>query len=184
MRILLPAAVLGVAACLFTGGAARAVYNTDHCIGTPAGAAMTLPPPLDQWAELYCTDFGHVIAARDGWIWTLPVGRYAPVFVPSQTGTDFPKKLDNTSYFTRIEMVAVSRDEAEPALSVFDQLFPGDAPPRALYRLDVTSVSTGRHQIYFLDDGDGENGGRWGIWCYPDGCDPKSVFILIPPQKK
>jgi hypothetical protein len=112
MRAVLTAAILSF------GLSVSLLHDSDaavdqYCAGTPAGAVMTLPAPLDQWAELYCTEYGHVIAARDGWRWSLP-GAYRAVFVPAQTGTDFPLTLGNTSYFTRIDMAEISPLDALP----------------------------------------------------------------------
>lgn len=152
--------------------------QADDCAGTPAGAITTLPEPLDAWGQLFCTPYGHVIAAHEGWIWS-QMGAYAPVFIPSQMVRDNPAPLGNQSYFTSLTLAAVTAEEAEPALAEIRKLF-ADMPKRS-YRFDAVSVSGRALRLYFLDYG---NDSRLGIWCRDGTCGRESIFMLLDMSKE
>jgi hypothetical protein len=145
----------------------------DDCAGSPPDAVMTLPAPLDRWAQLICTQYGHVIIAHEGWIWSRP-GDYAPVWIPSQMVRTDPAPLGNESYFTKIEITKIEGNEVEIPHAVFRSIFAGEKPPTSALRLDVTSNSGKALMLYFLSDTV-----PWGIWCSDNKCDPSSVFMVL-----
>lgn len=148
------------------------------CGGTPADAVVDLPSPLNDWGQVACTPYGHIISNKDGWIWSYP-GGYAPVFIPSQMVRKEPKELGNKSYFTKIQMTKVDGEEFREVYSVFHAgLDPKEAIPVG-YRLDVTSVSGDALKLYFFDYGNS----AWGIWCR-DKCDPKLRFMVLNMAKR
>jgi len=157
-----------------------AVYATPvgDCVGTPPDAIIELPPPLNEWGQIACTPYGHLIGNKEGWIWSYP-GGYAPVFVPSQMVRTEPKELGNKSYFTNIKMTKVDGKEFQEAYSAFHaDLDPKETIPVG-YRLDVTSVSGKTLKLYFFDYGNS----AWGIWCR-DECDPKLRFMILDMAKR
>lgn len=162
---------------------ASAPARADNCTGTPADAVMTLPDPLSQWGSLYCTPYGHVLAAREGWIWSR-MGAYAPVFVPSQMVRNNPASVGNQSYFTRIDMAVVDLAAAERALSEFRKIFPADGTPSTVYRLDLTSISQRVLQLYFMEFTKDKRTDLWGIWCSDTNCARESMFMLLDMAKR
>lgn len=172
MKIILSTALL--LGCLTAGR----TWAQD-CAGTPAEAVMTLPAPLNDWGQIHCTPYGHVIAARDGWIWS-QMGAYAPVFIPSQMVRNNPTELGNQSYFSSLNLIAVSAQEAEPALAEFRRLFAPELPKQS-YQFDAISVSGRALRLYFLDYG---NDTRLGIWCRDGICSPESIFMLLDMSKQ
>lgn len=159
-------------------GQATAAAPIGDCVGTPADAAVDLPFPLDKWAQIVCTPYGHIISNKNSWIWSYP-GGYAPVFIPSQMVQNDPKELGNNSYFAKIDMTSVGGDEFLNAYSVFHAgLDPTEAKPSG-YRLDVTSNSGESLKFYFFDYGDS----AWGIWCR-ETCDPKLRFMMLDMSKR
>ncbi len=158
---------------LFSIGVARA----DDCTGTPAAAIMKLPPPLDKWGQIVCTPYGHIITARQGWLWNRP-GAYSPVWVPAQMVKQDPAPLGNQSYFTKIDFTKVSGDELQIPYQAFSQ-FRSEGPPPPVYRLDVTSISGSSLRLYFLD----YPSSPWGVWCSDGKCDSSQIFMILDMSK-
>lgn len=160
---------------------AIAQTGTIDCADTPAGAVMSLPPPLDEWGEIFCTPYGHVIAARRGWIWSEP-GDYSPVFLPSQMVRSNPDQVGNASYFTIITLTRVVGEEFDEAYKTFQVGFdPNEKPPTG-FRLNLASVSGRTLLLYFFDYGDF----AWGMWCPSGECTADGRFMILdmskPPQ--
>ena len=143
------------------------------CAGTPAEAVVNLPSPLDEWGQIACTPYGHVLSNKQGWIWSQP-GSYSPVFIPSQMVRKNPQKLSNKSYFTGIEMSRVDGDEFDKAYQAITKDLDTDNTRPQGYRLDVTSVSGKQLKLYFFDYGES----IWGIWCR-EKCNPASRFMIL-----
>lgn len=143
------------------------------CTGTPKIAISELPTPLGTWGQIECTPYGHVISAKQGWIWSEP-GGYRPVFVPSQMVHDNPSEVGNQSYFSSIKMTRVDGAEFADAYGTFNEgMAPSEKPPTG-YRLDVVSSSGRALKLYFFDYGTH----AWGIWC-SEKCDKSSSFMLL-----
>jgi hypothetical protein len=157
----------------------QTVYDGAKCVGTPRNAVMTLPSPLDEWGTIVCTEYGHIISNREGWIWSYP-GTYARVFIPSQMVKDNPKPLGNQSYFIRIEMRKVEGQECETAYNAFNKGFAKEPVPPVGYRLDLTSNSGRALLLYFFRSG---KNGVWGVWCEEE-CKPVSRFMVLDMTKK
>jgi hypothetical protein len=162
---------------LALGGPPALAQPTISCDGTPDQAVRDLPAPLNQWATIVCTPFGHIISGRSGWLWTHP-GSYSPVFVPSQMVREHPAELGNQSYFTSIGVTPISGAEFEGVYSVFLTGMDRDENLPRGYRLDVTSVSGKALRLYLFDYSDS----AWGIWCNTD-CKPESRFMILKADK-
>jgi hypothetical protein len=158
---------------LIVFGQAAFAAPTGDCAGTPKEAIVDLPSPLNDWGQVVCTPYGHIISSKDGWIWSYP-GAYAPVFVPSQMVRREPKELGNKSYFTKISLTEVEGQEFQEAYSVFHAGFDSKEALPVGYRVDVTSISGESLKLYFFDYGHS----AWGIWCR-DTCDPKLSFMVL-----
>ena len=48
--------------------AAVAAEEKD-CFGSPGGAVTVLPEPIRKWGHISCTQFGHMLSSREGWVW-------------------------------------------------------------------------------------------------------------------
>jgi hypothetical protein len=154
-------------------GSSRATDETD-CTGSPPQAVMTLPKPLDKWGEIACTQFGHVLTSRKGWLWVLPRER-SPVMVPSQMVDRMPAPLGNKSYFTSIEIVRVNGTEFEEVYQTFHEGFdPHETLPDG-YRVDLVSVSGKKTRLYIFD----YDTYAWGMECLGTICEPSSRFMIL-----
>jgi hypothetical protein len=159
-------------------GATMSQARAYDCTGTPADAVMTLPQPLAKWGALVCTQYGHIISNREGWIWSNP-GTYSPVFIPSQIVQTNPAPFGNQSYFTKIEMNKVVGDEFQAAYSSYHKGFGQDPAQPDGYRLDLVSISGKALKLYFFDYGSY----AWAIWCTQE-CDPNSRFMILDMSKR
>lgn len=148
------------------------------CAGTPSEASVELPSPLSEWGALVCTPYGHIIANRVGWIWSEP-GAFRPVMIPSQMVRSNPEPVGNRSYFTKIEMLPVSGEEADAAIGEFEAGFDASDLRPAVYVLTVVSISGESLSFRFFDYGEA----KWGMWCNR-GCDPDSRFMLLDMTRK
>lgn len=149
-----------------------------NCAGSPSDAVLSLPAPLSTWGTIVCTPQGHVIASREGWIWTRP-GAFVPVRIPSQMVQSDPEPLGNQSYFTNITFkeVPVADKQAVDALAA---MYKGVAPESAsnAYQLLVTGSMGRSLQLYFFRIGTS----TWGIWC-TDACYQNTRFMLLDMRK-
>lgn len=143
------------------------------CNRTPKAAATSLPEPLNNWGQIVCTPYGHIITNREGWVWSNP-GSYSPVMIPSQMVRSNPEPLANESYFTKIDMNEISGLEAENSIKLFEKGFDSSESKPKVYTLNVASVSGKSLGFKFFDYGDSQ----WGMWCNKE-CDPNSKFMLL-----
>jgi hypothetical protein len=176
MKALLASALM---ALLLSGADARA--DTGDCTGTPPDAVTTLPAPLDKWATMVCTPYGHIISNKNGWIWSYP-GTYAPVFVPAQMVEKAPAEVGNKIYFTKISFEKDSGPDFQTAYKVFGTGFAPDKKIPDGYRLEATSVTGSTLMLYLFDYGTY----AWGIWCGMNkfSCDPKTRFMIMDMSHK
>lgn len=136
-----------------------------------AEAVVTLPEPLNRWAQMRCTAAGYVITGREGWLWIEPT-RNALVIIPA---FNRQSQGDGGAYFTKIEATKVTGEEFEKAYEVFHSGFdPKDAKP-AGYRLDVSTMDGNDIRLYMFD----YFTYGWGIACNQDECDRSSRFVMI-----
>jgi hypothetical protein len=142
------------------------------CESSP-DAVVTLPAPLNRWAQVRCTKAGHIIAQREGWLWIEP-NHNALVIIPSQT-FDRQAEPDSSAYFTKIELARVTGEEFEWAYGVFHAGFdPKDAKP-AGYRLDVSTKDGKDIRLYMFD----YFTYGWGMACAQEACDQSSRFVML-----
>lgn len=166
--------VLILAAAVLVFGAPSRAADESDCSGSPSAAVMTLPKPLDKWGKIACTQFGHVLASRENWVWMMPRQR-TPVIVPSQMVDRMPAPLGNKSYFTAIEVTRVSGKEFEEAYKTFHRGFDERETKPDGYRADLTSVSGKHLTIYFFD----YDTYAWGMECIAGVCEANSRFMIL-----
>jgi len=147
--------------------------QVGECEGIPTDAIIELPNPLNEWGQLVCTPYGHIITSKDGWIWMNP-GGYSPVFIPSQMVRDNPETLGNKSYFTSIGLDMLEGNEAETAIEVFEHGFDKSPDIPNVYSVRVISVSGKELGFNFFEFKEH----RWGMWCNKK-CDPNSRFMIL-----
>jgi len=152
----------------------------NECSGTSEDAVMQLQPPLKYWGNIYCTPYGHIIAAKEGWIWSNP-GGFSPVMIPSQMVRENPEKLGNKSYFIKIDMVALDGKEAKEAIDLFETGYDKSSNPPKPYSVIIESVSGKSLKFQFFDNGNDEGG--WGMWCNKK-CDPSTRFMILNMSKR
>jgi hypothetical protein len=158
--------------------------NAHGCAGSDA--VVSLPTPLNKWAQILCTPYGQVITGGDGWIWVEPV-RDALVVIPSQTLDGNAKPVgdsgdskDTKAYFTKIVMTKISGEEFDRAFQTFHADFePKDGKP-AGYRLELTTAAGDGLQLYFFD----YVTYGWGIACPYGSCDLASRFVMVNMKSK
>ncbi len=146
---------------------------SGDCSGASESAVVELPTPLSNWGQLICTPYGHIITNKEGWVWSNP-GSYSPVMIPSQMVRSNPEPLGNKSYFTKIEMVALTGNEAEVSRKIFEAGFDVSETKPKVYSLKVASISGKKLGFQFFDYGNSQ----WGMWCNKE-CDPNSKFMLL-----
>ncbi len=148
------------------------------CSGTPEQAVMVLPSPLSEWGKIACTPYGHIITNKEGWTWSNP-GSYSPIMIPSQMVRSNPEPLGSKSFFTEINMVAVTGQQALDAIKLFEAGFDSSETAPTVYSLTVSSVSGKELGFQFFDYGDSQ----WGMWCNKE-CNPNSKFMLLNMAKR
>ena len=165
-----------VATALSLGSAQpRAADDQADCNGTPSTAVRVLPAPLRKWGYIHCTQFGHMLESRDGWVWAWLDGS-GEVAIPSQMVKRDPVELGNDSYFVTIEIAELEPEKLLFAVSLFnDGLNITEEGEIKGYRAQLTSVSGRSTTIYFLDFATFAG----GIWCPDDGCVAQSRFMIM-----
>jgi hypothetical protein len=165
-----------VATALSLGSAQpRAADDQVDCNGTPNTAVRVLPAPLRKWGHINCTQFGHMLESRDGWVWAWLDGS-GEVAIPSQMVKRDPVELGNDSYFVTIEIAELEPEKLLFAVSLFnDGLNITEEGEVKGYRATLTSVSGRSTTIYFLDFATFAG----GIWCPDDGCVAQSRFMIM-----
>jgi len=148
---------------------------TGECDGSPVDAVLSLPAAMDDWAQIICTPYGHIIAPEEGWFWSYP-GGFSPVMVPSQLVRTQPEEVGNASYFRRVEFVLAKSEKVELVRSAFNAGFDANENPGDIYRLTVENQDGKPLILYFDVDESGKN--TWGMWC-ADECDSDSRFMVL-----
>ena len=149
-----------------------------ECDGTPSEAVIELPSPINEWGQIACTLYGHIISNKEGWVWS-NVGGYSPVMIPSQMVRSNPKALGNAPYFTKIAFKQLHGVEAESAINVFEKGFDKSPATPNVYSMSVTSVSGKELALQFFEF---END-HWGMWC-KKVCNPDTKFMILNMTKK
>ena len=167
---------LFVAATALSLGTAqpRAAGEEFDCQGTPNQAVRVLPAPLRKWGYIHCTEFGHMLESRDGWVWAWLDGS-GEVAIPSQMVKRNPLALGNDSYFVTIEVSDLAPEKLVFAVSLFNEGLNISEGEVKGYRAQLTSVSGRSTTIYFLEFGTFAG----GIWCPDEGCVLQSRFMIM-----
>ena len=165
---------LSVVATALSLGSTQPRAAAEDCYGSPSEAIQVLPVPLHKWGYINCTQFGHMLESRDGWVWAWLDGS-GEVAIPSQMVRKDPVELGNESYFVTIDVSDLNPEKLVFAFAVFaDGLNITEGELRG-YRVHLTSVSGRSTTIYFLDFGTFAG----GIYCPDDGCVPQSRFMIM-----
>lgn len=150
------------------------------CDGAPSDAVLQLPEPLNRWGQIYCTKYGHSLAAKERWIWSFP-GAFAPVHLPAQMVRDQPKELGHKAYFKQLEFVPLSGTAAEDAVQKINgtSMRP-DSAVATTFRLTLTNQSGQSHTVLFVQTINEVQAGKglWGFWCNT-GCTDGMPFMLL-----
>jgi hypothetical protein len=150
------------------------------CQDAPKEAVLSLPDPISSWGTVHCTIYGHLIAARDGYIWSFP-GALAPVHLPAQMVRSDPKEVGNTVYFVNVSVETLSPAESE---KINDEFTKGLSVRRDtaehVYRLTAKNNSGGQHIAYFLVF---SNSNVWGLWCN-EQCGRTPPFMVLNMQQR
>jgi len=151
------------------------------CEGASSDAVLKLPAPLDRWGQIYCTKFGHSLAAKERWIWSFP-GAFAPVHLPAQMVRSEPKEVGHAAYFKGIELVSLSGRDADDATEKLTKSL-GAKPDSAVanaFRLTLTNQIEQRHVVLFVQTVSEvkEGKGLWALWCEAE-CKGGMPFMLL-----
>ena len=148
-------------------------FKADDCAGSPQRAVMKLTFPLNKWAQVLCTKYGHVLASHDGWVWILPSA--GPVLVPSQLSMGDPKEVGNTFYFTKIEVTQIKGEEFNEAYgTLMKNLDKNEVKPDG-YRVEISTSAGDSLKLDFFD----YDTYAWGMDCSGEGCDIETRFIVL-----
>jgi len=153
--------------------AAQAAEETE-CHGSPGEAVRILPAPLRKWGHISCTQFGHMLSSREGWVWAWLDGS-GSVAIPSQMVKHNPAELGNASHFVTIEVSELQPEALTFAASIFDDGLDLDEHEVKGYRVNLSSVSGQSATVYFLDFEKFVG----GMWCPDDACIPQSRFMIM-----
>jgi hypothetical protein len=171
---------LGCAALsLVLGSPSPGAAEEVDCAGSPSQAIRILPAPLRKWGHIFCTDLGHTLASREGWVWAWLDGT-GSVAIPSQMVRRNPAQLGNESYFVNIEVSDLEGEGLLGALSIFNNGLDINQGEVHGYRVDLTSVSGRSTTFYFLEF----DTFAGGIWCPEGSCLPQWRFMIMERDHK
>lgn len=171
-RILAALFVLSFAAAFRIGVPAAAL--DDDCTGTPDDAATTLPLPLSKWGQIACTPFGHVLGAREGWMW-ISQNAARQIVIPAQGESRRPLPLGNASYFVKIEVERIGGSEFDRVYEIFHAGFDANEAKPDGYRVELTPVKGDALTVYFFD----YDTYAWGMECPKGECVTDSRFMIL-----
>lgn len=151
------------------------------CDGAPPDAVLKLPAPLDRWGQIYCTKFGHSLAAKERWLWSFP-GAFAPVHLPAQMVRSQPKEVGHAAHFKGIEMAPLSGRDAEDAAEKLTKALSAkpDSAIANAFRLTLTNQAEQKHVVLFVQTVNEvqEGKGLWALWCEAE-CKGGMPFMLL-----
>ena len=143
------------------------------CAGAPAEAIVVLPEILEEWAEVRCTIYGHVIFPTDGWRWSTP-NSWGPVFFPAQRVKQ-PIKVHHQKYFSSITFQMVDDANAKKAFQQLQANVSDDSPTLGeTYQMVAQTESGDVYSAYFFDI---RADSMWAYSCTPE-CRPDLPFIV------
>ena len=151
------------------------------CADSPKDAVLTLPAPLNHWGSVYCTKYGHAVAAKERWIWSFP-GAFSPVHLPAQMVRQNPKEVGNAAYFKLISLEPLVGSAADDAAARINETLGtrSDSPVAVAYRLTLQNQDSGSHVVLFVQTVEEvkEGKGLWGLWCN-ESCKDGMPFMLL-----
>jgi hypothetical protein len=137
---------LSLAACMAAADA-RAVGEPVQCDGAPPEAVLRLRAPLNQWALVFCSPNGHVIAPVDGFVWLTAKNR--PFFFTALAAEGHPVKGRHQAYFVAQAQEKLAGDEVEKARKLFEIEFGRGTDASDVYQLDVVTLGGLRYNLFF-----------------------------------
>lgn len=150
------------------------------CSEAPETAIVSMPPRLQDVAQVICTPYGHLITSADGQYWTYP-GALAPVMLLAYLDVDeaAPVIVNHARHFTRIEARDIAAADMARHLGAQDGLSP-PPPDATIVGLEIVAVNQDNveQRIILLNDGRS----RWGYLCEP-ACKPKESFLALDFRK-
>jgi hypothetical protein len=156
-----------------------AAYDLQACENMPSDAITKLPPPLRKWGQITCTPLGQTLGSREGWIWAAlkDAGKVSIVAGSPSLAPDGPGEA---SYFTKIEVDELQKDERTRALTIFHHGMEFAEAGSRVYRVDVDIASGGDARVFFFDFGT-----FWGgMWCPGDECVAGTQFLIMAQENK
>jgi len=148
------------------------------CEGASKEAVIELPEPLNQWAQIICTPYGHVISNKVGWVWEQSDGsRPVIAMIPSQMVKSNPKPLGNGSYFKNISLERAGSAESQQAISKFEQSFSKQSNIANVYKSTITPANGDALAFQFFEYEDG----KWGMQC-DRNCTTDFRFMVSNPR--
>lgn len=178
----LPAPAICVLLLLFTGSAAHAQSSFElPCDEAPPTATKDLPEPLNDWAQVRCTIYGHTIIAKTPWVWVYP-GLTRPVHFPAQMADRQPEKVEHAAHYSQVGAHKLEPLEVEQAATLFGETIGLSPPPTdAAWRITLTNQEGMSHTIYMGREGRTDKSKPaqgWGFWCAP-GCESGRSFVIL-----
>lgn len=148
MMAAMRAAALGLslAACMVAADA-RAVGEPVQCDGAPPEAVLRFREPLTQWALVFCSASGHVIAPVDGFVWLTAKNR--PFFFNALAEEGHPVKGRHQAYFVAQAHEKLAGDEFEKARKLFEIEFGRATDASEVHQLDVVTLGGLRYNLFF-----------------------------------
>ena len=158
------------------------------CGDAPAEAVQVLPEPLNEWAQVRCTVYGHTIVSKAPWVWVYP-GLTRPVHFPAQMADRQPEKVEHASHYRKVEAEQLDPFKVEQAAALFGETIGLSPPPTdAAWRITLTNQEGSSHTLFMGREGHTDKSKPaqgWGFWCAP-GCKSGRSFVILhePAQTK
>lgn len=146
------------------------------CDGAGDRAVTTVPSPMDRYAEVQCTIYGHMLRGAPGKEWVLP-GTYSPVVISAQLYVEQPQVVEHAMHFRRITAETHRGREASAIFGAYAGFLlpPEDAPE--VMELRAISNEGVEQRVYLFETGPGS---LWGYTCQPV-CEPGAPFMVMGP---
>ncbi len=136
---------------LLAGGAvaadAFAVGEPVQCDGAPPEAVLRFREPVSQWALIFCSPDGHVIAPVDGKVWLTAKNR--PFFFNALSEAGHPVKGRHQAYFVAQAQEKLVGDEFQKAGKLFELEFGRGTDASDIYQLDAVTHGGLRYNLFF-----------------------------------
>jgi hypothetical protein len=170
-----------LAAMLSSTSLALASDQLVPCEKFPTAAVVSLPAPVSEWARVYCTLYGHVLAPRAPWYWVLPLA-LSPVNIAAQIPTEAkPPSMDSFAfYFQSIdsrELIGSEAKQVDETISLTGDSY-GPTRSRRFYRVDAKNHDGVIQSVVFRISTDESSGNQslWGLLCH-ESCRTGTRFL-------